>query len=552
MKRLSLFCLLLFLAFSQATAQYATIPDPAFRAFLVKSFPSCFNAEEKMDTTCFNVTIMSTLYVPQANIQNLDGVQYFDNLQTFQCAGNLLSYGGLRFKLPRTLKKLELINCGLSELPALPPDLIEFRCNNNQLNALPSSLPSKLVTFDCSYNYYLKTLPPLPATITRLDCAHNRITSLPSLPDGLQYLDCSSNNITVLPTLPAGLPELKCASNQLTVLPILPNSLLSIDCSHNLIPQLPSLPSRLSNLSSSNNQLFSLPSLPASLVSLWVGYNSLTQIPTLPLGLRHLNVQNNLLKALPVLPDSVSYLVLNKNQLSMLPPLPKVLNQLFCDSNLLTSLPELPTQNLTLLTCVANKLKELPLLPDTLRDIWCMGNQLQSISHLPRNLHYFQCNDNNLSYLPSLPPNVYSFFCFNNPNLLCLPRLSEALTILGISEGTIKCLPNHPAGLNVYKNTTYEVINLPLCTSSNPDQCMLVTDLDESERREEALVYPNPAHGVVLVKVTDTKSLKLFDSTAKLRLQTTVSGSQELALDHLPSGLYFYEIGKVKGKLLIE
>lgn len=44
---LSLFCLV-----QSLSAQFVTIPDANFRAELIRLYPSCFNANQQMDTTC--------------------------------------------------------------------------------------------------------------------------------------------------------------------------------------------------------------------------------------------------------------------------------------------------------------------------------------------------------------------------------------------------------------------------------------------------------------------------------------------------------------------
>ena len=54
-------------------------------------YPSCFNANEEMDTTCISIVNEDSLNVFLLNISNLDGIQYFDNLEYLFCDKNQLT-----------------------------------------------------------------------------------------------------------------------------------------------------------------------------------------------------------------------------------------------------------------------------------------------------------------------------------------------------------------------------------------------------------------------------------------------------------------------------
>jgi Leucine-rich repeat (LRR) protein len=112
---------------------------------------------------------------------------------------------------------LDLSNLGLTELPPLPPTLVELDCRGNQLTELP-----QLVSED-------------PSTLKYLYCEGNQLTSLPQLPSTLRHLNCHSNQLTSLPQLPSTLSELHCSYNQLTSLPQLPSTLNYLDYGYNPI-----------------------------------------------------------------------------------------------------------------------------------------------------------------------------------------------------------------------------------------------------------------------------------------------------------------------------
>jgi len=77
MKKLSLFLSLALAAFT-ADAQFVTIPDANFRAWLVQNHPSCMNANQEMDVNC--VDGITSVDVSFKNISDMDGIQYFDGL----------------------------------------------------------------------------------------------------------------------------------------------------------------------------------------------------------------------------------------------------------------------------------------------------------------------------------------------------------------------------------------------------------------------------------------------------------------------------------------
>jgi Secretion system C-terminal sorting domain len=251
-----------------AQAQYVTIPDANFRAFLQGQYPACFNAQGKMDTTCMAVRTATNMVCNYQNIANLEGIQYFDGLQSLMCDYNQLT-----------------------TLPALPVTLRGLYCSNNQLTTLPA-LPTTLEDLNCGDNQ-LTILPVLPPALKDLLCHNNQLTSLPVLPPGLKTLACHYNQLTTLPTLSATLHDLLCSYNQLTSLPALPPSLQNFLCSYNQLTSLPALPPALETLGCADNPLACLSFLPNVLVRLDCPY-SITCLPNIPASLQFFYIQNNL------------------------------------------------------------------------------------------------------------------------------------------------------------------------------------------------------------------------------------------------------------------
>ncbi len=281
----------------------------------------------KMDTTCSAITTLTQMDVIESSIEDLTGIQYFDQLVKLTCYRNKLSFLP---PLPSTLKELACSENRLTSLPALPASLRVFSCSANMLTVLPP-MPASLEWLLCAANN-LTTLPPLPASLTKLDCAQNQLISLPVLPQSLEILICWSNQLTVLPALPPALAYLRCELNQLTTLPALPASLVEVNASGNLLTNLPPLPQSLEYLNCSENKLEQLPAFPASLINLNCSANLLTSLPYLPANLQTLGCEDNQLTILPYLPEGLTNMACRHNDISCLPVLPNTLTNLLTDT----------------------------------------------------------------------------------------------------------------------------------------------------------------------------------------------------------------------------
>lgn len=91
------------------------------------------------------------------------------------------------------VKYLSVSGLHITELPALPPNLISLKCSDNGLDKLPK-LPSTLVTLECYFNQ-LRQLPALRSNLVTLKCSNNWLEQLPALPSTLVTLGCSRNKL---------------------------------------------------------------------------------------------------------------------------------------------------------------------------------------------------------------------------------------------------------------------------------------------------------------------------------------------------------------------
>ncbi len=368
MKKLCLLLLVVFSLGNNSYAQYITIPDANFAAYLNTVVPSAMSGNQ-MDTTNASVLSLSRIYVENLGIHDLTGAQYFKGLITLDCGNGEPSIDSNHLtslpNLPNTLDTLICGNNQIDSLPALPNSLQYLACYTNRLTSLPT-LPGNLTILECDYNQILN-LPTLPPLLQWLSCWKNLLTALPTLPNSLQTLSCDYNQITTLPILPASLTQLVCDNNQIDSLPILPTSLQYIYCDYNLLTNLPILPGSLIELECGGNQLTSLPVLPTGMNILGCGGNQLTNLPILPNSLTNIGCNNNPIDSLPILPSTLTFLNCSWDSITILPTLPGTLKALFCNENKLTSLPTLPG-GLTFLWCSYNYIYCFPEFPSSLTD----------------------------------------------------------------------------------------------------------------------------------------------------------------------------------------
>ena len=488
MKKIIAILLICIAANIGAKAQFVTIPDANFKAFLQNKYPTAFNGAGLMDTTNSLILAATDLSCGFKSIASLDGVQYFNNLKTLYCKDN-----------------------NLTSLPKLPSTLIMLSCDNNLLLSLPV-LPNKMRSISCDYNQ-LTSLPIMPDSMAVFTCTHNNITSLPTLKPILKYLYCSNNPLSSLPTLPSKLQYLHCSSNQLTSLPSFSNILYDLICDYNLLTSIPSLPSTLNSMSCGNNLLTTLPILPASLKYLYCNNNQFISLPSLPSNLNTLDCSNNsTLNCLPFLPLKLLSINRSGTNVLCLPNKPTgitsslpicnatnnpnncpiiatpnyvnipdtsfgkflltkypsclykdasdlywmdttcgaVVGETYLNCGYYTGLKNINSiegvqyfKNLLNLDCTNNKITSLPTLPTTIKGLYVEANLLTTLPVLPEGLKVLWCTNNQLTTLPALPDSLEYLLCSSN-QLISLPALPSTITGLNCSHNLLTSLPTLP------------------------------------------------------------------------------------------------------------
>jgi Leucine-rich repeat (LRR) protein len=465
-----LFIIILFSHF--AYAQYVTIPDTAFRAFLQQKYPSCFNGEGMMNSTCSAIVNETSLDLSSFTVSSLDGIQYFTSLRYLNCINNIIFYWP---SFPNTLDTLICDVEASGTFPGLPNSLKYLRITGYLLNGL-NYLPDSVEYLNCS-GIGINSLPVLPNSLSYLDCSNNNFyDSLPTLPNSLTYLNCSNDYITLLTKLPNSLTYLNCSYNNLYSLPALPNSLTYLNCSNNTIFKLPALPPSLIYLDCSETgdyQLDSLPALPNTLTYLNCAHNTLYFLPVLPQSLKYLNCSNaSLAQGLPILPGSLRYLNCSGDAINSLPALPGLLDSLDCSGSPISILPTLPG-SLKYLNCSGEqRLLGMYCNPDCQPECPCTyyyQHTLVSLPFLPNSLTYLDCSHDSLFSLPPLPVSLSNLHCEGN-NIYCLPQLPASLLNIWLDLSTIHCLPN--SGNYTVNPSSVPPAVLPLCnTTGNVNHC---------------------------------------------------------------------------------
>lgn len=231
-------------------------PDAEFRNFL-KGYCDT-NNDGKLD-----VDIKSMKIPTSYAIKSLEGISFFEDLETLDCQGiglttlNVTKNFNLKelncsdnqlkdylYILSSGLKKLdcsnnklthmnlgilsglnlEEVNCSNNNITNIVMwsvgELVKFDCSNNDLMALDVSQCSKLQQLNCSGNQLMELNVGNQTLLTQLNCSNNKLTELNvKQNDSLTSLICNDNQLTTLDlSQNHSLSNLNCAKNRLACL----------------------------------------------------------------------------------------------------------------------------------------------------------------------------------------------------------------------------------------------------------------------------------------------------------------------------------------------
>ena len=251
-------------------------PDSTFRTYLHK-FDK--NGDDYLSKT--ELDAIKEISVGEKGITNLQGINFFPNLEKLNCNNNQLTT--LNVKSNLNLKQLDCSENQLTELNVWENDqLTKLDCDYNQLTSLDLQYNTELQLLSChknnltslnvSKNTALKNLYCSENQLSSLDvskntalevliCYNNQLSSLGSLGvsqnAALWRLNCSGNRLTSLDVSQnAALKELYCYKNQLTELNVSGNPVLwYLDCGQNSLTSLDVSQTAVTTLDASDNQI---------------------------------------------------------------------------------------------------------------------------------------------------------------------------------------------------------------------------------------------------------------------------------------------------------
>ena len=228
-------------------------PDAEFRNFL-KGYCDT-NNDGKLD-----VDIKSMKIPTSYAIKSLEGISFFEDLETLDCQG----IGLTTLNVTKNFNLQEL-NCSDNQLkdylPILSSGLKKLDCSNNKLTYMNLGIlyGLNLEEVDCSNNNITNIVMWNVGELVKFDCSNNNLMTLDvSQCSKLQQLNCAGNQLMELDvSSQTHLTELDCHDNKLTELNVEQNgSLTSLICNDNQLKSLDlSKNNSLSKLNCANNRL---------------------------------------------------------------------------------------------------------------------------------------------------------------------------------------------------------------------------------------------------------------------------------------------------------
>lgn len=228
--------------------------DAEFQRFLKERCDTNHNG--KLDAQELSITEMT---IPDDyKIKNLEGIRFFEDLETLDCHGIGLttlnvgknfklreldcSYNQLKEYYPILSSGLKILNCSHNNLTYMDLGILtglnleEVDCSNNEIRNIVMDSVGELVKFDCSNNDLMTLDVSQCFKLEELNCSGNQLMELDvGNQTQLTQLDCSNNKLTELNVEQnGGLTSLICNDNQLKSLDLSQNqSLSNLNCARN-------------------------------------------------------------------------------------------------------------------------------------------------------------------------------------------------------------------------------------------------------------------------------------------------------------------------------
>lgn len=150
-------------------------------------------------------------------------------------------------------------------------------------------------------------------------------------------------------------------------------------------------------------------------------------------------------KILQNIPNQIKNLKIINGKLNSIDWLHNNIEVLDCRGNYIKELNNLPN-SIKILLCGNNQLKKIDNLPTNLEYLDCHTNMIVQLHNLPKSLKYLNCNHNNIISIDNLPNNLIEINCSYN-SIYKYTKLPENLIILSIGYNHLKDLGILPYGL---------------------------------------------------------------------------------------------------------
>jgi hypothetical protein len=141
-------------------------------------------------------------------------------------------------------------------------------------------------------------------------------------------------------------------------------------------------------------------------------------------NLKAIQLSNLYLYEIKNIPSNVSSIEIENCFLKKIDDVPSSLECMYCDNNQLTKLPKINHTNLIILSFKNNNIYQMPILPDSIKDLIFSNNQIMNIPNFPKSLKYLECSWNRLHNLNNIPRNIRTIICDHN-DIVKLPCLSN-------------------------------------------------------------------------------------------------------------------------------
>ena len=210
-------------------------PDENFREHI-----KAYDLDEDGILSEEEINKVKAIYCNNLSIESLDGIEYFENLESLDCAYNKITELDISNN-----KKLKYLRCAHNKIEKLNLEhntqITTLWCSENNIDSLDVSTLTDLAKLYCSHNDLTELDISNNLKLESIDCCQNTIESLDVKNNTkLKQLDCSSNKIKELDV--SNNPELiilYCYDNELTELNVKNNEkLINLDCSLNQLTEL--------------------------------------------------------------------------------------------------------------------------------------------------------------------------------------------------------------------------------------------------------------------------------------------------------------------------